>query len=149
MVDNNHQPNDPLISYFHQSGAIWGVVILVWGHWADCSLFVSHFSLYEGAYRWALSPGGLLVVQGRGVEVGSKVTKSISSELLRASSIVTYCGSLLPPFVCHTVGFLSSPSKHTDTLARTVFCTVHIRNHHPSHTRTHTGLAAHPCWSAH
>lgn len=43
--------NDPLIPVFHQSGTIWGMVIFVRGHGADCVFIVSLFSLCE-----ALSP---------------------------------------------------------------------------------------------
>lgn len=75
-------------------------------------------------------PTGGLPLPGRGSEVGSKVTKSISCELLRASSVVTHRGSqarrdaLPPPFFCFLpsfpcVGFLFAPSHgNTPILAR-------------------------------
>lgn len=75
-------------------------------------------------------PTGGLPLPGRGSEVGSKVTKSISCELLRASSVVTHHGSqarrdaLPPPFFCFLpsfpcVGFLFAPShENTPILAR-------------------------------
>lgn len=97
------------------------------GHQADCSVFV--FSLWAPTlgYAWVClasvqqEPTGGLPLPGRGSEVGSKVTKSISCELLRASSVVTHRGSqarrdaLPPPFFCFLpsfpcVGFLFAPS---------------------------------------
>lgn len=54
--------NDPLIPVFHQSGAIWGMVIFIGGHRADYVLIVSSFSLCEVPE----STGGLCLRMGGG-----------------------------------------------------------------------------------
>lgn len=105
---NYHHPNDGLewstysVIFFYvlldgiQTGAIWRILICVRGHQADCSLFVWIFIMcvcvccISGGKQ---EPTGGLFLPGRGSEEGSKVTKSISCELLRASSVVTHRGS--------------------------------------------------------
>lgn len=152
---NYHHPNDGLewstysVIFLHggtQTGAIWRILVVVRGHQADCSLFVS--PVHYGGYALSLASvgggaGNLQVgflSRGKGSEVGSKVTKSISCELLRASSVVTHHGAqawwdTLPPslFFCFLPSFprVSPPilPSHEHTILTHTLCPVrlHIR----------------------
>lgn len=70
------------------------------------------FSLYVAPTGGKQEPTGGLSLPGHGSEVGSKVSQSISRELLSASSVVTHHGSpawrdtLPPSFACFLSLFL-------------------------------------------
>lgn len=129
------------------TGAVWRILLFVWGYQADCSSLCESWLCTVSCIGGELQPTGGLSLPGRGSEEGSKVTKSISCELLRASSVVTHRGSqarrgtLPPPSFCFLSLFLYFPLEVVLDAHTTPFPHTCIHAGH-EHTHMHWSLSS-------